>query len=159
MRAWLVTWEWTSPSAEVVDHVAAILPPRWTSERVSTVVELLYAQATSTLSELAAYAKNVKANPYRAKVDSSGRVHCGHHPFLLAAPVKDLTVTVDDLTGCERISWHTMPVFGHSDAGPVQISPGRPAAFQRTIKGPLSSELTWDRATGRRKPQFVARDA
>lgn len=159
MRAWLVTWEWTSPSAEVADRVAAVLPPRWTTERVASVIELLYAQATSSVRELAAYAKNPKANPYRAEIVDGGRVHCGHHPFLLAVPVRDLRITVEDETGPESLSWHTMPVYGRGDPGPVQISSGRPDSYRRSIMGPICNELTWDRASGARKAKFAARPA
>jgi hypothetical protein len=155
MRAWLITWEWMSESAVVVDRVAAVLNPRMSTARVCEHVEFLYAQATSSLTELAAYAKRRTNNPFLAEVDVSGHIRCGHHPWLHAQGVKDLKVTRDSITDLETVSWHTLPVYQPGpDFTRVTVSEGRAESFARRIVGPLSTELAYDRMTGRLKSSF-----
>ena len=106
MRAWLITWDNTSESAEIVDEIAAILSPRWSPERVSDLMEQLYALNTSNLGELAAYAKKPKSNPYRVTTidNHTDMLVCGHHPWLYGRKVSDFTV-VRDSAGFECASW------------------------------------------------------
>ena len=105
MKAWLITWDWMSDAAAVADTVAAILSPRYSIERVTGIVEFLYAKRNSTASELVAYAGRPARNPYRAKGQFSGGITCGHHPWLHARLVHDLNVSTDTETGVETITW------------------------------------------------------
>jgi hypothetical protein len=155
MRAWLVTWEWMSDSAIVFDRIAAIFNPRMSSPRVAEYVEFLYSQATSSVSELAVYAKRRKNNPFPAEVDVSGHIRCGHHPWLHAQGVKDLNVTHDAITGLETVSWHTLPVYRPGpNLSRITVSSGQAESYSRQVLGPLSTELAWDRMAGALKPTF-----
>jgi hypothetical protein len=43
-KAWLITWEWRGLDyAAVADKVVCILNPRWSEERVSKILEFLFA--------------------------------------------------------------------------------------------------------------------
>ena len=104
MKAWLVTWDWASDAAALADEIAAILPPRWSPERVAGFVEFLYGQITSTPTELAAYAKDRSNNPYPAELRDFDRISCGANPFLFARAVSNLTIKQSD-DRLDTISW------------------------------------------------------
>ncbi len=165
MKAWLITWEWGNDASAVADLVAAVLPPRWTSERVLEHVEWLYARATSNVTELAAYAKHPKSNPYRAKsgVRINGLVHgeritCGANPWLYARKVADLKIA-KGAGGFEKISWREPDSFKKSEGQPLEVAQkGQVVIHTRQIKGSLSDELIWDRGTRTWKPGFDAPD-
>ena len=88
MNAWLVTWEWDNDAAAVADVIATVLSPRLSEERVASIVELLYANATSNVVELCSIAKRPSDNPYKAQLER-GRINCGHNPYLWARKVSD----------------------------------------------------------------------
>ena len=152
MSAWVVTWDWAGDAAALADELAAVLPPRLTSRAMARFVESYYALVTSNVRELSAYARNRKNNPYPAKVDFSGRVVCGAHPFLFARHVSQFTVDSDGDFGLETISWREPDVYKAEEAGPVKVSSGRMTTIQRRITGPLSTMAIWDRGTGSFKP-------
>ena len=114
MRAWLVTWEWEGNHAKVENPVAAILNPRWSSERVRQTVELLYVNAMFSLGERVQYAKSKKSNPYPAHFGQiqghpyGGQVLCGHNPHLYARPV-DIHSVETDQAGKETLVWTDRP--------------------------------------------------
>ncbi len=109
ISAWLVTWEHGGNHARPEREIAAILNPRWSGERVRDHVEWIYANATFSLAERVAYAKHKSFNPYPAEFDRlrgapwSGRITCGHNPYLYARLVDDLRVFHDDGEG--SVSW------------------------------------------------------
>jgi len=146
-------------SAAVVDKVAAILSPRLSSERVTGIVELLYAQATYTLDELAAYAKRATRHPYRAQRDLNGRIDCGHNPWMHAEHVDQLKITRHPNTGIETITWTSQPLYKRGDDGPELARAGRVRTFTRFITGPPSHDLRWDRERGAFRRGFDDRDA
>ncbi len=163
INAWLVTWDAGSPSAEFADEIAAVLNPRKSSRTVGELVEFLYAQVTSTVSELVEYARNPKRNPYRAtigmtinEVPHGDRIICGAHPWLYARKVTDLGVSVDEATGVEKMSWKEPPTFrwNVSRSGIEEAKPAWEARVMRRIRGPLSVESIWDRDAGALKPKF-----
>jgi hypothetical protein len=161
MRAWLVTWEWTSDSAAVADEIAAVLPSRWSERRVTDVVEQLYALHTSNLQELAAYARNPKSNPYLVRsVDGHADIlSCGAHPWLFARKVSKFTVSVDP-SGHEMVTWVEPDRYRMEEGGRLAIvldRRGRPASTKRVVTGPLSRESIWDRSAGMMKPGFSPR--
>ncbi len=154
-------------SAAVADRIAAILPARWSDERVSDFVEFLYARATSNVRELASYAKKRMDNPYRAKVGEvindvphGGRIHCGAHPSLYARHVSALEVQVDPKTGLEVVSWrepdHMKWTTDHRGFEVAQE--GATVKHSRQITGPLSDEEIWDRTTQTWKKGFKKPD-
>lgn len=110
MKAWLVTWEWAGDHAKVSEPVAAILNSRTSPDRVREIVEFLYANASYTLSERLACAKNKRNNPYPARFASidgfpwQGQITCGHNPFLFARLVEGISVQ-DDGTPEGRLVW------------------------------------------------------
>ncbi len=153
-RAWIITWEWMSDSAAVVDSIAGIIDYRRSSKRIIDLVEFLYNLKTSNLSELAAYAKNRKNIPYKAEVDLNGRITCGSHPFLHARQVQNIEVFVDSHSGMETISWETFPTYEPTDSGPKKVSDSKKEGFKRIITGPLSFDSLWDRKMGKIKEQY-----
>ena len=157
MRAWLITWEWASDSGAVFDRIAAVLNPRLAIRTVMEHVEFLYALSTSSVENLAAYARNRKNNPYPAQLEVSGHVICGAHPWLRAQGVKDFKVASDDETGRETVSWHTLPIYRLGPNGRETVSGGRPESHVRMVVGPLSRELAWDRMKGAFKDGYVPR--
>jgi hypothetical protein len=116
ISAWLVTWEAMSEgsAAKVQQRIAAILNPRWSDRRVEELVELLYANATYSLDERIALVRGTWKNPYPVRygtlngVPWTGRMVCGHNPFLEARLVDDLRVVVND-DGTERPVWKERP--------------------------------------------------
>lgn len=161
MRAWLITWEWMNDASEVADRVVAILPPRWSPQKVKEIAEWLYAGHTSSCAEFAEYAKHPKAKPYSAEFDSingvphADQIHCGHHPFMYARLVRDLEITEDE-QGFERLTWINPDSYrlAANGSGPEIAREGRRDSCRRTRQGRLSSEPTYDRMVGARKPEF-----
>lgn len=109
ISAWLITWEKIGSHVKKPRKVAAILNPRIGHERIKEIVELLYVNEIFTLSESISYAQNRKYNPYPAEfgytkgIRWTGRITCGHNPFLEATLVKNLLVTKKGIK--EDISW------------------------------------------------------
>jgi hypothetical protein len=95
MKAWLVTWVWCGEHAKGKDPFAAILNPRFSSRRISEIVEFMYRLAEYSPSDQAGYARNGRPN-HPATIDRTldGRIHihCGNNPFLRARLVDNLTV-------------------------------------------------------------------
>jgi hypothetical protein len=150
MKAWLVTWEWATNSAAVADQLAAIFPPRWDAARIAEHVTWLYAINTYRPLELARIAKRPASNPYAARI-SQGIVTCGHHPYLMARYVSDLSI-VRDSDGLETVSWKEPDQFEIVDGHPVLVQTGERQEAKRSRSGPLSAELIWDRESGDFKP-------
>jgi hypothetical protein len=161
MNAWLVTWEWMGNYAAVADVVASVLPPQWSADRVKDTVTLLYANATSTVGELCDYAKKPRSNPYRAEYDViegvpfGGRIRCGHHPWLYARPVTNLSVERTE-AGMERVKWTEPDVvrFIRNELRMETVRKGLTIAIERRVQGALSHEGTWDHATNAFKLGF-----
>lgn len=119
MKAWLITWEWAGEHAKVDEPIAAILNPRYSTDRVRDLVELLYVNAMYSLGERASYAKGKMFNPYPAEYGTIwigkklgrylNRIYCGHNPHLYARQVTDLHVDRTD-DGKEVITWKEPPV-------------------------------------------------
>ncbi|MCK4829553.1 hypothetical protein KA005_78230 [bacterium] len=156
-RAWIITWEWMSDSASVVDSIAGIIDYRRSTKRIVDLVEFLYNLNTSNLSELAAYANNRKNIPYKAEVDFNGRITCGSHPFLYARQVQNIEVFVDSYSNIETISWETFPTYEPTDSVPQKVSDTRKEGLKRIIIGPLSFDSMWDRKKGKIKEQYLKR--
>jgi hypothetical protein len=153
--AWIITWEWASDSAALVDSFAGIINYRKSTKYVKDLVEFLYNLKTSNLNELAAYAKNRKNIPYKAVVDFNSRITCGHHPFLFARYVKNIEIFVDLHSEKEKITWETYPTYEPTDSGPKKISDSRKDGIERNITGPLSFDSMWDRKRGKIKDRYM----
>ncbi len=137
MKAWLVTWDWMSNQAIVADHIAAILSPRWSIQRVAHTVEFLYIKRTACASDMAAYARRPTSHPYRVEGDFNGRMSCGHNPWLFARLVSDLKVSADPKTGLETITWMEPLVSKPSKQGlPKVVRKAFAAKYQRQLTGP-----------------------
>lgn len=142
MKAWLITWEWMADAAAVKDKVVGILNSRKSPRQVAEIVEFMYSQATSRPSEMALYSKGRRYNPYQARIDFT--IQCGHHPWLLAELVSDLSITIDPETGLETISWLTQGVHTVDNSEIRMVSPPRHKTFTRTILGAISNDLLLD---------------
>jgi hypothetical protein len=106
ISAWLVTWEGVGGRAHEPEKIAAILSPRFSVRRVEQVVELLYMNASYSLSERIAWTKSRKNNPYLAQ-SHGGHVVCGHNPFLDARLVDNLRTEGQE--GDETPLWDERP--------------------------------------------------
>ena len=164
MKAWLITWEWDSPSASVVDKVAGILEPRISSKTVERIIEFLYARATSNLTELSNYAKNRSYGFYSAKpfianeLKQGNGIICGTNPYLYGRIVSDLKVTTD-VDAFEIISWREPDIYRLNSAeGEIKIDcNGKCESFKRYVKGKIYDELRWDRISCDYKNEIVTK--
>lgn len=116
MDAWIITWEWAGAHAEMEDKVVNFLSREKTPREVAGVVQMLYAQFTSTLGELARYAAEPESMPYKSAIHETTagyyRVVCGHDPWLEARLVKELSVRMDENTSLETITWEERMAAG-----------------------------------------------
>ena len=111
MKAWLVTREWAGDcaAAEEKDRIVAVLNSRLSAERVREIVELLYVNATYSLSERLEYANGKQFNPYPAQFGwTTGEITCGHNPWLYGRRVDGIRIEQDE-DGSERLSWSEIP--------------------------------------------------
>lgn len=146
-KAWLLIWEWIGDHAAVEDRIAGILLPRLSSEKITEIVEYIYALHAYSLSELAYYAKRPKDNSYKARWESN-HCYCGHNPSLHANYVYNLVVIEDPDSGLETIEW-VLPALYKTDPRTLERKLVRGQLKQsitRAITGPLS-----DREIGRYK--------
>ena len=143
MKGWLVTWEWTGSRPSNEEPIAAVLPPNMTAARVAQFVERLYALHTSTVRELAGYAKQPQSNPYKGDVsDGSSRVTCGHNPYLFARKVRDLTVSQDTKSLTETVSWIDEPSFSFDGNQRIETPASTPQTVRRVVDGPVCRRPT-----------------
>jgi excinuclease UvrABC helicase subunit UvrB len=112
--AWLITWEWIGDHAAVEDKVVAIVNYRRPAAYIKDLMEQLYIEKTSSVSEKVAYAKDMKSNPYPASFGDVGGVqwrsqlYCGHNPHLFARLVSNVRTEVQE--GEEKLLWEERPV-------------------------------------------------
>ena len=129
IAAWLVTWEHVGDHARPEHGISAVLSPHWSAERVRDHVEWLYSKETFSLRERIAYTKRKSFNPYPAQFASvrgvpwTGRITCGHNPFLYARLVDDLCAA--DRTDENQVTWkeRERPDFDEI-AGPIGLGDG-----------------------------------
>ena len=151
MKAWLVTWEWMAPHAEVVNKIAAVINSRRSERFVADMVEHIYAHSNYNMKELLDIVKVPKRNPYKATrgeiihgVPHGDRITCGHHPWLYARIVTDLTATTDKETALEIIKWKEPPIFKWKDKRKLQVEVTKPPyqeCYRRTTSGKLNHTL------------------
>ena len=110
MSAWLLTWEFgPGRQRSARDRIAAILNPRWSSDRILRIVEVLHNAKNYSLTEQAGYANTYAFNPYPAEylrvngVRHLGFITCGHSPWLYARLVTDLKI--QGPRGKELVTW------------------------------------------------------
>ena len=152
MRAWLLTWEYYGSHARPTEPIAGILNPRLGARSVVRLVEFLYARATSSLAEMADYARSRQNMPYKATdtvgiygVPHGERIFCGHNPWLYARKVSDLEVTVDEQADLETLEWTEPPTFRwkieHRELDTVIAGERKRLA---RCRGPVSRDFTRD---------------
>ncbi|MBE7436754.1 MAG: hypothetical protein HS100_22775 [Anaerolineales bacterium] len=155
MKSWIIAWDWTGDYAAIADKVVGVLDSRKSVKHVAEIVEFLYAQFNSNLTELFAYSRSRKKNPYRAEIDFNSRIRCGGNPSLTAEIVENVKIVTDPSTGIETISWITLPVYApDKEKGLKLIGEPRKDGFTRLITGTISQEEIWDRSLGRFKDKF-----
>ena len=164
MKAWLITWEWDSPSASVVDKVAGILEPRLASKTVSRIIEFLYARTTSNITELSTYAKNrsygyYSAIPFIANgIKQGDRIICGTHPYLYGRIVSELQVT-SDVDRFEIISWCEQDTYrlNKTECKIEKDTGGNYESFKRYVEGKICDDIMWDRVSGDYKNEIITK--
>lgn len=113
--AWLITWEGTSSPKRQSERIVSILGYRISSARILQYVEQIYVDRLYSMHEKMSHARRRTDNPYPAEycringVQWGGRITCGHSPFLLARPVKDLILS-EGARGEEVLTWDEIPV-------------------------------------------------
>ena len=113
--AWLVTWEGMSPPQRQRDRIVSILGYRISGGRMLEHVEQLYVDRFYSLHEKIIYTRHKAKNPYPAeniKINGfpwEGRIICGHDPFLLARPVKNLMLH-EGAGGEDVLTWDEIPI-------------------------------------------------
>ena len=113
--AWLVTWEGTSLPKRQIERIVSIFGYRVSSSRILEYVEQIYIDHFYSLHEKMTYARHRTDNPYSAEyakingIQWEGRITCGHNPFLLARPVKNL-VLHEGADGKEVLTWDEIPI-------------------------------------------------
>jgi hypothetical protein len=111
MKVWLITWESWQETSTVMDNdrIAAILDGNLPVENVRQIVELLYANRYSILSERLNYICGAKRNPHPAtifpieKIPGEYMINCGHEPHLEARRVEDCHVVGE--SSKEKLVW------------------------------------------------------
>ena len=110
ITAWLVTWDWIGDHAKRDNKIVAVLNWRLSPDKISEMIEMIYANEYYSLEERVAFAKNKKMNPYKTTYDTfngipwHGRLFCGHNPCLVARLVDNLYVKKDS-SGNEVLDW------------------------------------------------------
>jgi len=100
--------------ADIKEPIVAILNPRLRGARIAEIVEMLYANATYSMSERLDVVRSRRRNPYPAQFGQlhglrwDGHIHCGHNPFLQARVVDGLRLARDP-DGEERLIWEERP--------------------------------------------------
>jgi hypothetical protein len=116
MEAWLITWGWMSDHAATEDKIVTVLSPTRTRHEVADIVQILYTQFTSTVGELAHYAADPSAVPYKSEISETApgyyRITCGHHPWLEARLVRDLSVVSGEDASEEIVTWEEQTASG-----------------------------------------------
>lgn len=116
MEVWLITWEWMGESATTKNKIIHILDSSKTPQEVAEIVELLYAQFSYTIGEIAHFTADPSANPYKSQISETApgypRIICGHHPWLEARRVKDLSVESSDDDFHETVTWSEQMASG-----------------------------------------------
>ncbi|WP_141246941.1 hypothetical protein [Halomonas salipaludis] len=133
--AWLVRWQWIGEHASVKRPVVALLQPRLGQKKVAEIVRTLYSAAGNySLAEQAEYTKHPDAAPYQAEISTRGITY-GHHPWLEAIYVRDLTITTDPSTGGESLSFLHPDRFEFDQGTGVRTVARK--SFSETICQPL----------------------
>lgn len=116
MEAWLITWGWMSNHAATEDKIVTILSPTRARHEIADIVQILYAQFTSTVGELARYASDPSAIPYKSEISETApgyyRITCGHHPWLEARLVRNLSVESGEDASEEIVMWEEQMASG-----------------------------------------------
>lgn len=155
MKSWVVEWDWTGDYAAIADKVVGFFDARKSVKNVTEIVEFLYMQSVSNLTELFEYSRNRKKAPYRAEVDFNGHISCGRNPSLYAQIIENIKIVKDPDTGIETISWTTLPLYApDKNNGIKRIGEPRIGGFTRLITGTISQEPMWDPVLRRFKDEF-----
>ncbi len=149
MKAWIITWEWDGEHAAVADKVIGFLNPRWSANKILPIIEFIYNQSTSTISEMANYAKKPSNNTYKPIIDFNTRIRCGSNPYIFARKVEELKISIDKKTKFENISWVELPIYEPDyDKGFKLVRGKLTQEYKRKLTGPVSNEMIWDKEKG-----------
>ncbi len=135
MTAWLIMWEWEGNHAAVETPYVDIVSFRKNIPYVKEYLQRLHDLNCLSLRERMSAARyNRPPKPiYEATVHRTTRgveeIHCGHNPYLVARPVRNLTIETDSSTGAEVVRWtpyKKSKVFEGTNRGRTGGATGKP---------------------------------
>ena len=148
MNAWLLTWTFTA--IEPAEKLVAILPSRRSERNVAELMEFLVLKATSGAGFNAFCVNRRKDLVYKAnmtlvisKVPHGNRIFCGHDPWLYGRKVRNLTVSQDESSNEEIISWTEPDNYKLDEDGRsvVVADRGKSDQLRRRNDYPLSKDI------------------
>ena len=104
---WLVTWQFDNKP----ELIAAVLDSRRGTGFVLDFVEIMYSHSNQSVAGLRMNAAHRRNVPYRAQVELSERITCGHNPHLFARKVSDFKVRTGEDANTEIVSWVEPPIW------------------------------------------------
>lgn len=153
-RKWIVYWEWMNEAARPADEIVAIFDSRYSYDKVSFLVNIIYKQAHLTLCEMS----SCKINDYKPERQFDGRMICGVNPTLVAEIADIICVSRNEESWLETVEWrpHHLSSSGKDKNGNIIVSRFQPLERKSTrlIAGPISYEMIWDRSKKRVKDRF-----
>lgn len=119
MNAWLVTWQWISPSQKVTHPVIAMFSLHKSVRFVSDFVQQYHLMASLTGPSIAYYMNRTAKITHKVRhieringVLYLDRIRCGDDPFIYARKVSELKVEEDGNTQCFR--WREPPTMRYN---------------------------------------------
>lgn len=110
MKAWLITWEWTSTIP--TEKIVAIESSRRSTSSIADLMELFVLRSLYSAKEVAYYANRKREMVYKAQtpigingVPHGERILCGHDPWLYGRKVCDLKIEIDETSDEEILTW------------------------------------------------------
>lgn len=110
MTAWLILWEGSGEHARLENPLVDIISRHKGVLYIKEYVQRIHDLNCLTLMERAPaqrYSRPISPG-YIAQVQHGCHgitIHCGHNPFLVAKPVRNLVITYDSNTDKETATW------------------------------------------------------
>ncbi len=140
-KAWLITWEWDAEYAAMKDKVVGIYKSSWGTPRIKMLMDFIFHQSNSNLSELSSYVRYPSTMTYRSESDSNGWLVCGKstNPYLYGRIVSEICIKENN-EGFEEVVWYEPERFEITDGGIVKIMEKFKQGYVRKYSGQLSTE-------------------
>ncbi|MFH1021681.1 MAG: hypothetical protein V1782_13885 [Pseudomonadota bacterium] len=156
-RKWVIYWDWMSDSERRADEIVAIFDSRYSADKVSFLMNIIYKQSHLSLHEMV----EVDRNQYNPEIQYDGRLTCGRNPVLTGEIAEIISFHEEIDSGLETIIWkpHYIATPYHNQEGEISVTRIYPPERETTrlITGPISYECVWDRTKGQIKNKFQVR--